>query len=363
MARHYQVAMPTAGLVMSILAIIGALGALAAGNVINRIGDRETLAYGALLSIVANIGAYFSTSINMALLFRTLDGVTTIAFAVAGPMLLIRTTEGRRRTMALTLWATSISIGFQLGVLTASTTSGESWRNVFLGSIVLQVIGMALSRAFPPRANAEAREPLRQSLGILLSPRPMRLGLSFGALSLMRAGTNTILPHYFLATYGMPIVFTALLSSLSTLPDSAGSFAAGSLLARRWRAAAVGAVGVLILVTGGFFFMTPVFGRQAAIVGMFVFQIGNGWLAALLMTMLPQIRGQHSAGSASGIFNQLSFAGLVFAAPTALAVLGSFGWQGIVAFIAATGVAILLLIPIKGAFASVGGSHAHGGHE
>jgi predicted MFS family arabinose efflux permease len=347
----FGVTSATAGLAMSMLAIIGALGALMAGTAINRIGDREALGYAAFLSIVANLGAWWAPSIETLLLFRALDGITCITYAVAGPMLLMRTTSGARRTMALTIWATSISIGFQLGVLSAATVArGDHWRDVFLGTVALQALALLLSRCFPARGAVEQRETLRESLSVLGAREPMQLGLAFAVLSLMRAGTNTIIPLYFLSTFGLPMAFTALFSSLSTLPDTAGSFSAGFLLNKGFPASLVGIIGAAILVCGGTVFMAPMNGWETALGGMLVFQFANGWLAALLVTMLPQVRGRHSASSTSGIFNQLSFVGLIFAAPLALATLDRFGWIGIVGFVGIAGAAIVILMPVKGRF-------------
>ncbi|WP_336964573.1 MFS transporter [Sphingobium aquiterrae] len=345
----FGVSSATAGLVMSVLAVMGAVGALPAGTIINRLGDKPVLAGCALLSIVANLAAWIAPNIGWLIASRALDGVTCIAFAVAGLMLLMRTTEGRRRTTALTLWATSIPIGFQFGVINASSVAGgEHWRWVFLGTAVLQAVAFLLALSFPPHIADEKPESFRQSFSVIFAPKPLRLGLAFGVLAVLQSGTATIIPLYFKTAFGLPIAMTAMFSSLSTFPDSCGSFITGYLLNRGWRSLLVGAIGTVALIAGGAIYMFPQSGWKLAIIGMLIFQFSTGCFTALMMAMLPHVRGTHSASSTSGIFNQLSFVGLVIATPLILTTQDAFGWYGVLAYIAVTAILILLLVPISG---------------
>ncbi len=95
------------GLIMSLPSLMVALGALLAGYIVDRVGDRIVLLIGAVIIIAGDMFVISASTFNWLLIGRMLTGVGYVLAAVSAVTLLIRITTGKQRTMAMALWSTS----------------------------------------------------------------------------------------------------------------------------------------------------------------------------------------------------------------------------------------------------------------
>src|SRR5688572_1074014 len=112
---------PTSAQLLWIIDIYGFLVAgslITAGTLGDRIGRRRLLLFGAALFGVASVVAAFSTSAEMLIATRALLGVAGATVAPS-TLSLIRNMflDPRQRTVAVSVWVTSFSVGGAIGPL------------------------------------------------------------------------------------------------------------------------------------------------------------------------------------------------------------------------------------------------------
>jgi DHA2 family multidrug resistance protein-like MFS transporter len=127
------------------------------GTLGDRIGRRRLLLIGAAAFGVTSVIAAFSASVEMLIISRALMGVAAAALAPS-TLSLIRNMflQPRQRTFAISVWATSFSVGAALGPLLGGLLLEFFWwGSVFL----LAVPVMALLLVLGPRLLPEYRDP------------------------------------------------------------------------------------------------------------------------------------------------------------------------------------------------------------
>ena len=112
-----------------------ALGAIFTGWLVDRFGDKLILVIGCAILALGDIGVTLAGSPATLCVMRILEGVGYVGIAVAAVAMITRTTEGKRRTSALTLWSSFVPMSFIAPLLlTAQVASSESWRWAFWGT-------------------------------------------------------------------------------------------------------------------------------------------------------------------------------------------------------------------------------------
>ena len=151
---------PSSAQLLWILDIYGFLVAgllIPAGTLGDRIGRRRLLLVGAALFGAASVLAAFSTSAEMLIATRALLGVAGATVAPS-TLSLIRNMflDDRQRTVAISVWITSFSIGGAIGPLVGGVLLEYFWwGSVFLVAVPV----MALLLAVGPRLLPEFRDP------------------------------------------------------------------------------------------------------------------------------------------------------------------------------------------------------------
>src|SRR5687768_966844 len=127
------------------------------GTLGDRIGRRRLLLMGAVLFAVASVLAAFSTSASMLIATRALLGVAGATVAPS-TLSLIRNMflDPRERTVAISVWVTSYSVGGAVGPLIGGVLLQYFWwGSVFLIAVPV----MALLLVVGPRLLPEYRDP------------------------------------------------------------------------------------------------------------------------------------------------------------------------------------------------------------
>jgi DHA2 family multidrug resistance protein-like MFS transporter len=303
-----------------LLWIIDIYGFLVAGSLItmgtlgDRIGRRRLLLIGAAAFGVASVFAAFSTTAELLIASRAILGVAGATVAPS-TLSLIRNMflDARQRTVAISIWITSFSIGGAIGPLIGGALLQSFWwGSVFLISVPVMVLVLIAG----PRLLPEYRDPA-----------PGRLDITSAAMSL-----GAILSVIF----GLKQIAQGGVSVTALVAIGAG-IALGAAFVRRQLhlevplvdlrlfrepgfSASLAAYGVSILVTfGGFVFLPQylqlVLGLAPLVAGLWTLPWSLAFIVGATVTP-PLVRRLHPA--------QVMAVGLLIAA-TGFAMLATIG--------------------------------------
>ena len=360
-------------------------GFLIAGSLItmgtlgDRIGRRRLLLSGGAAFAVASVVAAFSTSAAMLIAARAALGVAG-ATLMPSTLSLIRSMfrDPRERTVAIGVWATSLSVGAAIGPLLGGLLlSAFWWGSVFLLSVPV----MALLLAVGPRLLPEYRDPepgrfdlvsaalsLVAVLAVVYGIKhaaehgvgstalaSVALGIAVGLAFLRRQttladplidlrlfatpaftaalGTNALAvfailgTDLFVAQYlQLALGLSPLQAGLWTLPGAAGFVVGSSLaprLAQRMPAAAVVAGGLAVGAAGALL-LTRVDGTSGlafVVIATVVIALGLAQVVTLATDLIVGAAPPERAGAASAI----SETGTELGGALGVAILGSVG--------------------------------------
>lgn len=111
-ARYADAGQAMAGLVVSIVGLVGLVFGVAAGLLVARLGTRPAM----LGALVAGAGLSLAQAalppLPVMLALRVLEGVSHLAIVVVGPVVMAAAVPGRGQGLAMTLWSTFFGISF-----------------------------------------------------------------------------------------------------------------------------------------------------------------------------------------------------------------------------------------------------------
>ena len=347
--REFHPDSPAAlGWVISMPALVAALGALIVGSIVDSLGDRRVLIAGGLILAAGDIGVATSRSLSTLLEWRAVSGVGYVCMAVAAVTLLTRLTQGRERTAALALWSTVIPASFIVAFFGGSILlSPGEWRAAFgwHAAVCLLLLGLAWV-CLPARAAGAIVVTRTAGIGLVLrSYWPYILGLSFAANACLQTGVIASLPKMLSVSIGVSEIKVHSFNIIAMLVNIAGAMGVGALLNKGVSAFTVGLTGVVLCglaCLGLVFFPTAL---APAMVMNCTFMLGCGMLVGL-WALLPRVAPSlQTLGATSGLITQITLVGVLFGPPAALYSL-SLGSGGFVAFVAISLGASLIGLPV-----------------
>ena len=119
-ARQFGVSAAAAASVISAFALMRIVGALPAGRLVDRLGERRTMAVGIGIVAVSSLVAGFSHSFVQLIVLRGVGGLGSAMFGVSAQTLLLRTVRSEQRGRASGLY----SGGFLLGSISGPAIGG-----------------------------------------------------------------------------------------------------------------------------------------------------------------------------------------------------------------------------------------------
>ena len=319
---------PAAGWIISIPSALVAVGAVLAGWLVDRWGDKTVLLGGSAIIIGGDLGAAQAGSLQWLLAWRVVEGVGYFCISVSALSLLARTTFGRRRNSALTLWSSYIPMSFALPFLLASQLQGPGrWRWAFYGhAIALGALLCVAAFQLPRGRSVDSGSRAAGLATVLRTPGPFVLGLAFASTAFMQTGVLSVLPRLLTSHYGVGIGVAASIGTLGMMFKAAGCLAGGPLLNRRIAPLAIATVGALLALSGGVAigFLLPSF--SVAVVMSSVFFFGAGLVVglwALVPAVAPSVQ---CMGAASSVVTQVAIWGVLLGPPAAFAAQSHGGW-------------------------------------
>jgi MFS transporter, DHA2 family, multidrug resistance protein len=196
-----------------LLWIIDIYGFLVAGSLVtmgtlgDRIGRRRLLLTGAAVFGVASVLAAFSTSAEMLIATRALLGVAGGTLAPS-TLSLIRTMfhDPQQRTVAISVWITSFSVGAAIGPLLGGLVLEFFWWGaVFLLAVPVMVLLLVLG----PRLLPEYRDPEAGRLDLLSAAMSLAavLAVIFGLKQLAQDGLGWLPTLSVLSSFAIGVAF------------------------------------------------------------------------------------------------------------------------------------------------------------
>lgn len=334
------------GLIMSIPALVVALGGILTGWVVDRIGDKRILLIGGLVVVAGDVGVVASTSIPMLLFWRVIGGLGYLGMAVAGVTMVMRVSQGSARVVALALWSTVIPASFIAAFASGALLLASGWRSIFEAHAAALLVLLALGLLLPARRDGETMVSRTQGMGeVLRAGRPYALGGSFAAAAFLQSGMIAILAKLLAIRTGATEAQVQSFGIVAMLFNMGGAFAVGALLNLRVPAWLIGLAGVLIAGASAMLLGTVVNDLSTAIGVDCALMFGCGLLAGM-WALLPRVApSPQTMGATSGLVTQLTLLGVLFGAPCAFLALGS-GPVGFAALVAVMLLGTAPAIPI-----------------
>jgi DHA1 family inner membrane transport protein len=336
------------GWVISMPALVAALGALIIGSLVDRWGDRRVLLAGGVILVAGDVGVMLSHSLPVLLEWRVVGGVGYVCMAVAAVTMMTRLSTGPGRTVALTLWSTVIPASFIVAFIGGSMIliPGQ-WRTAFGSHAAITAVLLVLGFLFlPARKAGEMLFARTAGVGrVLRSSWPYVLGLSFAANAALQTGVIASLPQLLAQNIGVGEARVHSFNVLAMLINIAGALSVGAMLNKGVRALAVGLSGVALcgLACSGLA-LAPT-GFSAAMAMNCVFMLGCGMLVGL-WALLPLVApSPQTLGATSGLITQITLVGVLLGPPAALFSLSN-GPSGFLTFVGIALAASLIGLPV-----------------
>jgi MFS transporter, DHA1 family, inner membrane transport protein len=348
-ARELHPQSPAAlGWVISMPALVAALGALVIGSVVDILGDRRVLVAGGLILVAGDIGVVMSHSLSVLLEWRVVSGVGYVCMAVAAVTMMTRLTQGRERTLALALWSTVIPASFIVAFIGGSMLlAAGQWRSAFGWHAAITALLLVLGIiALPARNAGEAIVVRTAKIGLVLrSFWPYLLGLSFAANACLQTGVIASLPQMLASSIGAGETQVHSFNVLAMLINMLGALCVGALLNRGVKALTIGTAGVVLCGLACLGLALVPTGFPEAMAMNCSFMLGCGMLVGL-WALLPLVApSPQTLGATSGLITQITLVGVLFGPPAALSAL-SRGPHGFLVFAAISLAASLIGLPV-----------------
>lgn len=332
---------PEAAFVVSLISVGGLLGALPAGMVAARFGERKALVGSLLLDAACMLTAALATTLWLLGAAVFVLGLSGAVLMIARQSFLTEFVPFRYRARALSTLGGVFRIGTFVGPLAgAAVVSLFDLRAAYLLAIATNLVAAAISALLPDLAPTEAAASGPVNMRTVLREHAhtyATIGLGAAALMLVRASRDSLLPLWS-AQIGLDAAQTSLVFAASSGVDLTLFYLGGSLMDRLGRRAV--AVPAMVIM-GTCFGLLPLtaslagLGAVAAALG-----LGNGISSGVVMTLgsdASPAAGRHhflagwrlttGLGQALG---PLAIAGITTVAPLAWAcvAVGALGWVG-----------------------------------
>lgn len=327
------------GTLMSAIAIIGVILAFPAAFIAKKMGLKNVILLSvACLGVGSAVGG-FSTTIEMLMFSRLLEGVGIGLIGVAAPSCVTIWFPRKMRGIALGIWATWVPVGSVLAFNTVpAMAAAGGWQMPFFviaGVCAVAFVLFAVVFTMPAGASADmgVEGSFKDSFKYLKNRRIWILGavfflFSFATIGIMNTYYNTFLE----SQLGMDAQSAAFFSSLIMAISIVAAPVTGRIsdkvpIGRKYL---VGIVMMVILLPTAFFMFNTGAGAMAIMWVVIVLQgIGGGMCGGSLRPMAPIVMPQTAMGATMGmaIMQFCQNMGSAVGSPLFGAVMSNFGWQ------------------------------------
>lgn len=328
------------GALAAVFSILGLVGGIAAGGVINRYGARRMLLAGLAATAVGTVAGAMAPVYSVLLASRIVEGLGFLMITVAGPAALQRMVSASTRDFAFALWSCYMPAGMAIAMLASQAFSG--WQAYWWCAGAAVLVALACVAALAPATPGGARLSwggLRQdTVDTMGAPGPRLLALSFTLYSLMFFALFTFLPVLLTEQLGLPLATAGLYSAIASAANVVGNLGAGVLLARGWRRSTLIACASLIMGAVALLIFRSVLPAMPTFLLCVLFSAVGGLIPATLLGTAPLLAPKPALTPASvGLVMQGSGLGQVIGPVAVGGAIDHYGWSAASLIVAAAG--------------------------
>ncbi|WP_432565645.1 MFS transporter [Kineococcus sp. SYSU DK003] len=285
-ARDLGASVAVSAFLVALLGIGQVAGALPAGAMVTRVGERTAMLFSAVLSALALLGAAFAPSEAVLAACILAMGLAAAIWSLARQSFLTAAAPPHLRARALSTLGGVGRIGTFLGpFLGAAGSAVWGVRGSYLVAVVAVGSAAVVVLLLPDPEVAEHHAGPAPTLGEVFRSHA-RVLATLGVAALMvqavRQSRQTVLPLW-CDHVGLDATTTSLVAGISGAVDMLLFYPAGSVMDRVGRAA-VGVPSMLVLAVGHLLLPFSHSALTVALVGV-VMGLGNGMGAGLVMTL------------------------------------------------------------------------------
>jgi len=328
------------GALAAVFSILGLVGGIAAGGVINRYGARRMLLVGLAATAVGTVTGAMAPVYSVLLASRIVEGLGFLMITVAGPAALQRMVSASTRDFAFALWSCYMPAGMAIAMLASQAFNG--WQAYWWCAGAAVLVALAGVAALAPATPGGARlswDGLRQdTVDTMGAPGPRLLALSFTLYSLMFFALFTFLPVLLTEQLGLPLATAGLYSAIASAANVVGNLGAGVLLARGWRRSTLIACASLIMGAVALLIFRSVLPAMPTFLLCVLFSAVGGLIPATLLGTAPLLAPKPALTPASvGLVMQGSGLGQVIGPVAVGGAIDHYGWSAASLIVAAAG--------------------------
>lgn len=334
--------------VMSVFPLIGVVGGMAAGVVVQRWGDRRMLSLGLLILAAASAAGAIAHSYAWLIASRVIEGLGFVLVVVAAPALLHRLTSPQRHNLVFGFWSIFMASGMALSMLLGPWLGG--WRRLWFVDAGLALLMALLLVTIPaaPRQPASTASEVRQGIrSTLLARQPMILALAFGVYALQFFAVLSFLPIFLMQRLGLGLGPAGMISAAVVAVNIIGNVSAGSLLSRGVRPSLLMVLTSLTTGMAGVGLFLPATPAWLAVLLSFAVSAAGGLLPPTLLACAPRVVPRPALAPLSlGLVMQGNYLGQALGPLVIGTIVAATGWVGAaipVAIAAALGIVLGLL--------------------
>ena len=322
-AKSFGVTATQASAVISVFALMRLIGAVPAGWLVDRIGERSVLITGLTIVAVSSALAGFSSSLGQLIGFRGIGGLGSAMFSVSAMALLLRSVGPEQRGRAAGAFQGGFLLGGVAGPAVGGLVTGISIRLPFfvyavtLGAAVVVVVTMMAhthlrekDAAAPAITDPEEAKGWRQLVHALrnrayVTALVVNLGSGFTVFGLRSA----IVPLFVVYSLGLKASWTGYGLLAAALVQAVLLLPAGRMADTRGRKPAL-VIGTAATVVG--FVALAFTGAIPAFLGaMAVLGVGSAFLSSAPAAVVGDITGGRRSGPIVATFQMMSDVGAV----------------------------------------------------
>lgn len=348
-AKLFNLSHAASGWVISIPSLITAIGALFGGWLIDRVGDKRVIFVGSLCALLGNIGVFEANDVTVLFLSRLLEGVGYLSLTVGAVTMIMRTTTGSRRTIALGLWTshTAIGIALTLSIVAPLAGHGDAWRWAFGGHAILMAMLAAAVPLLPGRTADYSVRKLSEILAVVKRLAPYRIALASCASAFIQTGVMAALTVYLSKTFAVSVPAAAGVGTIAEVFVVIGCFSVGYLLKAGANSRVVALGFGAVMLAGGIFFYLPATSFLGAAFAICAFSLGIGFVNGMIWTFVPTVAPSVATmGATSGLVAQATYLGVLLGPPAIFSSFYDGGWMVRIGLMLLATVLQLLPLPI-----------------
>lgn len=343
---RFDLSLPEAGLLISLLEVGGGLFGFVAGMALGWINYRRSLLAGVAILAATSLLEASAASSTMLFAARAVEGIGYLLVVIAAPTAIAAIADDRNRARALALWSSFVPVGIAVGSGVTSLGVASLGANgiMVLWAAVLAVTIVPLLRLHLRTGDNDSRRV------VLPAPAAWVSTFAFGVYTLFLCALTMLLPTFLMAERAAALNeagLVASVASLSALPASGLAI----LLIRRGQLSTGRLLMIAIPALVGTALLVPLaLARSSDLATTSILVVGavllSGLVSPLIFARLPILAGAESPhdpriATANGLLTQFGAGGALIGPPLGGLVADEWGWTALGAVIA--GLALLML--------------------